>query len=333
MGGEIFNGHFFYDESGQGYLAMGKGVASVFEIEGLHRRVNTVRRIACDREVNIASHQIAVADRNAVEARTEVHVENPSGPGKRTPSTAPGPIAVFAPVKKSPALDGSMNGWESSVSNNFGLDREHFVRVRLMYDQDNVYLRWHLRQSTPIFIAAAKPYERIFTHDRAATTLSFYINGRSDRGVLNPRVNTSGSQGDTRVVFAIAKDDGRVVPIALGMYPIYPDSSDRQPVEYRSPVGEAGFENVALLKSAALSYVMDSDNRGFILSAKIPRSALHLMPPLNSHVGARTNFSATIQGNCTFWWSNIDGSASTNTSDEPSEAKLYPGSWSYAKFL
>lgn len=44
------------------------------------------------------------------------------------------------------------------------------------------------------------------------------------------------------------------------------------------------------------------------------------------------NFEATLAGHNKFWWANSDGSASRETYDEPSEARLYPGSWAPAQF-
>jgi len=44
------------------------------------------------------------------------------------------------------------------------------------------------------------------------------------------------------------------------------------------------------------------------------------------------NFDANLGGHDRFWWANSDGSASTETYDEPSEARLYPGSWAPARF-
>ncbi len=44
------------------------------------------------------------------------------------------------------------------------------------------------------------------------------------------------------------------------------------------------------------------------------------------------NFSATFAGHNKFWWANADGSANRETYDEPSEARLYPGSWAAAQF-
>jgi hypothetical protein len=44
------------------------------------------------------------------------------------------------------------------------------------------------------------------------------------------------------------------------------------------------------------------------------------------------NFEATFSGHNKFWWANRDGSASRETYDEPTEARLYPGSWAPAQF-
>jgi len=44
------------------------------------------------------------------------------------------------------------------------------------------------------------------------------------------------------------------------------------------------------------------------------------------------NFDATIGGLDRFWWANSDGSANTEAYDEPSAAKLCPGSWAPIRF-
>jgi hypothetical protein len=44
------------------------------------------------------------------------------------------------------------------------------------------------------------------------------------------------------------------------------------------------------------------------------------------------NFEATYGGHNKFWWANSDGSASRETYDEPTEARLYPGAWAPAQF-
>jgi hypothetical protein len=44
------------------------------------------------------------------------------------------------------------------------------------------------------------------------------------------------------------------------------------------------------------------------------------------------DFEATLGGHDKFWWANSDGSASSMTYDEPTEARFYPGAWAPAGF-
>jgi len=44
------------------------------------------------------------------------------------------------------------------------------------------------------------------------------------------------------------------------------------------------------------------------------------------------DFEATFAGHNKFWWANADGSASRETYDEPTEARLYPTAWAPLQF-
>ena len=116
-------------------------------------------------------------------------------------------------------------------------------------------------------------------------------------------------------------------PVVLGMYTTW-SGPKATPVTYRTPAGgTAVFANVALVSGAQVGYAIDPDGRGFVLAAALPRSALPGAPQLN---GWRTegNFDANFGGHDRFWWSNADGSASRESQDEPTEARLYPSAWS-----
>ena len=62
------------------------------------------------------------------------------------------------------------------------------------------------------------------------------------------------------------------------------------------------------------------------------RSIPRLRQPFASNFRTLVNFEATFGGHSKFWWANTDGSANRETYDEPSEARLYPGSWAPAAF-
>jgi len=202
------------------------------------------------------------------------------------------------------------------------------VEVSTLFDPETLYLRFHMRLPNEARFTTDKDYEHIFTHDQGANTISFYLRGSYNIGSQIPP-GTTGRVGDTRIVFALVKKDGVVKPIALGMHAQWkPEWGPAHPVTYGSVLGIARFENVALMDSATLGYTLDADKKGFTIAAAIPRKAIPALPPLTEIIQPITgDFSATIDGKVEFWWSNYDGSASTVTSDEPSEARLYQNAW------
>jgi hypothetical protein len=264
--------------------------------------------------VSLAAEQIAPAPDFALRAR--------GGAGKAK-------VARFMPSGGGgPALDGSMAGWEAADAVQFGLDASRRVEVRTLYDPETLYLRWHVRLPYKFEAHEASALERIFTDTQSADTVSFYIQGDPRA----PAASRDARPGDARMVFTIIKSGNRLRPVALALYPTWSDSGSAHPVSYISPVGASRFENVAPLASARLGHVIDTDEQGFVIAAAIPRSAIPPLPRLSSDTRTMVNFEATLAGKTKFWWANTDKSASTLTSDEPSEAGLYPGSWAQAQF-
>jgi hypothetical protein len=104
------------------------------------------------------------------------------------------------------------------------------------------------------------------------------------------------------------------------------------PQTYRTPVGAAEFAHVAPVAGAVLGHRIDDDRQGFVIAATIPRAALPKLPALSGALRTLVNFEATFAGHNKFWWSDADGSASRETYDEPTEARLYPGSWAPPQF-
>ena len=136
-----------------------------------------------------------------------------------------------------------------------------------------------------------------------------------------------------RFVFGIFDGGHGPQPVALGLYPQWLGAAKPSPQTYRSPVGEAAFAHAGPVEGAQLFHKFDEDGRGFVLVAAIPRSAIPLIAPFSGGTRTLVNFEATFGGHNKFWWANADGSANRETYDEPSEARLYPGSWAPAQFL
>jgi hypothetical protein len=192
-----------------------------------------------------------------------------------------------------------------------------------MYDLDHLYLRWHVRSDAPIRVRPLEPADRLFTHDRGADTLGVYFQGSPSATGKTPE----GRPGDLRLIVGLFDDAGKTVPAALAMVPSW-NAPGAHPVTYGSPVGKTSLAHVALATQVRLAHRLDADGKGLTLAAAIPRSVLPVETPDWSE-GLRTtiDFDANFGGNRKLWWSNADGSASRETNDEPTEARLYPGAW------
>jgi hypothetical protein len=309
--GEFFAGSVHANrETGKITLAMGKFTPLLYEAEGWSLKENPVRPLTTvDRSVLLAAGAIADPPERALAVR--------GGAGKAR-------LARFAPALGGVALDGSLDGWEACDPVRFEADPKQTVEVRCFYDPEAIHLRWHARLGRVFEPKALQPVERLFTHDRGADTLSFYLQG-------DPAAKPAAARaGDVRIVFGLFSDGAGVKPAALGMHPMWEGRGT--PQTYRTPVGVAEFAHVAPVAGARLGHRIDDDRQGFVIAASIPRAALPKLPALSGALRTLANFEATFGGHNKFWWSDADGSASRETYDEPTEARLYPGSWAPAQF-
>ncbi|MEI6521297.1 MAG: hypothetical protein WCO98_14865, partial [bacterium] len=317
--GEFFTGYSYLNkDNDKVYLALGKTTPILFEAEGWTGSGNLVKKLdTVQKSVTILASQIAAAPDFALAVRKQ------SGGGTSAL------VARFAPIPGGgPALDGSMNGWESCEPVTFSPGAKQSVEARCGFDPNNIYLRWHARLGQKFDPKALEPAERIFTHDRESDTMSFYIQGDPN---AKPATNANGRPGDVRFVFGLFKDKEVLRPVTLAMYPKWYGKEKPSPLTYKTAT-TASFEHVGLLADAKMGYVVDTDGQGFVISAAIPRISVPMLPVFEGDYLTQVNFDDTFGGHNRFWWANADGSATRETYDEPTEARLYPGSWSQAKF-
>ena len=313
---EFFTGFTFPNrDNGKIYFCLGKFTPTLFEAEGWSLKENPVKPLTTLQDrVFLASSQIAAPPEIALSIR--------GGAGKAR-------VARFTPALGGAVLDGSMTGWESCEPVNFASDKDQTVEVRCRYDADHLYLRYHARFIEDFDPKPLPPLPRIFTHDQLSHTLDFYFQG-------NPEARpgpANGRPGDVRFVFGLFTKGTTVEPVGIGMYPAWEGKGPATPQHYRTPVGEAVFAHVGAIEGARYGYAIDADKKGFVLVAAIPRTAIPaLQTPFGSALHTLVNFSANFGGHNKFWWANSDASAGTETYDEPSEARLYPGSWAPVQF-
>jgi len=319
QGGEFFAGRLT-EWDGQVYALLGKYTPEIYKIEGWNRDfANTIKTIQFPK-------QMVTLSVSQTSSPPEIAIQLRGGAGSAK-------FARFQPATGGqPALDGSLDDWLACEPVVFQSAKDQIVYVRGMYDEKNIYLHWQVRLGDrKISPQSGKNPERIFTHDREADTLSFYLQTDPEAAKSN---NHAGRPGDVRFVFTLTQEPGQeIIPMVLGMYSSAPPLENLHPLTYRSPVGTATFAHVGTDLRISMGHQIDADQKGFVLAAAIP---LEILPKeLSLKDGARTlgNFDATFGGHNRFWWSNADGSASKETYDEPSEARIYPGSWAMFQFI
>jgi len=311
--GEFFVGAA-HEADGKVYLRWGKTIPMLFEAEGWTRD-NSIRPLTTlPEKIAITGAQIASPPELALQIR--------GGAGAAR-------IAHFQPMPGSgPALDGSLGGWEGCQPVSFG-DNAAKGEVRCGYNPDTLFLRWELQNGAPMNVPPMPSPERMFTHDRIASTLSFYLQG--DESASGKAV--AGRPGDVRIVFGLYDDQGEIRAAALGLYPRWDGPGKAKPFVYTSPGQRTSFAHVGLLEKIKLHHVLSDDRKSLVLTAVVPRSVLPgQIPSLAQGWRTMGNFEMTIGGGRKLWWSNADGSASRETRDEPTEARFYPGAWAQCAF-
>jgi hypothetical protein len=311
--GEFFVGAA-HEANGKVYLRWGKTLPMLFEVEGWNEAFRPQPVKGLPSSITIKAQQIASPPELALQIRGGAGVAK---------------VARFQPQPGGgPPLDGSPTGWESCEPITFGDDRAK-VEVRASYDLTTIYLRWEVKTAQPMSAPPLPTPERIFTHERGANTLSFYLQG--DEAAQGRA--SEGRPGDIRIVFGLYDDNGTPRPAALGMYTTWDGPTAARPFQYVSPGHRTPFAHVAMLYNVKLGSTVSDDRKTWVLAAAIPRSALPgKVPALDGGWKTMANFEATIGGAHKLWWSNADGSASREVNDEPTEARLYPGSWGQALF-
>jgi hypothetical protein len=319
--GEFFAGTIYANEAnGKIYYASGKYTPLLYEMAGWSLTENPVKMLTeVQKEVELSAARTAPPPEAALALR--------GGAGTAL-------LARFAPALGGLVTDnGGISsdpaaGWEMAEPVRFASGKQT-VEARLLYDPEHLYVRWHVRLDGPFTAKPLPPAERLFTHDQAADTVGFYIQGDVN---AKPEGPASGRPGDVRFTFGLFQEGDRV---RVGHVALYPDWStpDAKPQTYRTPVGTAEFAHVAPIAGVLTGHAIDADGRGFVIGASIPRSAIPaLKSPLDASLRTLVNFDANLGGHNRFWWANRDGSANRETYDEPSEARFYPGSWAPCQF-
>lgn len=326
---EFIAGHDYLDTTGAIRLAFGKTQPILYDISGWNSVETPVHPLTeLSRAVTIEASQIASPPEFALRLR--------NGPPIAVAGVKIRDVAVQAKIARiasappsGPALDGSMTGWQDAEPEMFTAGPSQTIEARCLYDSENLYVRWHVRLGRRFEPQDLNPPERMFIHDRHADTVSLYFQGDAKAASNGP---LNGRPGDVRFIFGLFQMGGGLQPAVLGLYPRWYGPGKENSFAYHSPFGNVSFQNVSLVP-ARTKGVVDPDGMGFVIAAAIPREAIPNAPQLAAGVRTGIDFEATLGGVNKVWWANTDGSASKETSDEPSEAQFYPAAWGEVQLL
>lgn len=313
--GEFFSGMVYPDAQDGGiFVGVGKDTPLVFRCVGWSLTETPVRALPeVQQRVTLTLAQTATPPEVALALR--------GGAGAAK-------LARFAPAFGGVEHDGSLNGWEQCDPVTFRADNNRSVELRCLWDPEHLHLRAHVRTGMAFTPKSLRPLERVFSHERASDAVSVYLQGDP---AAKPGGPVGGRAGDVRFVLGLFDDGGTVRPAAIGFHPQW-NGPGASPQNYRTPVGTASFAHVGEPAGTRTGGKIDGDGKGYVVSVSIPRSAIPGLPQLSSTLRTTMNVEATFGGHAKVWWANTDGSASRETFDEPSEARLYPGSWAPAEF-
>lgn len=220
-----------------------------------------------------------------------------------------GATGAPSPVLKAPGaivIDGRDNDWGNFAPRQALRGADGEATVRLAYDPSAVYAFFEVRDASPLKNSAARFQEAIKGGD--AVVLYF---GKA-------------ASGDQRVL--VARRDGKTEITAYR-----PESREKKPYVFASPVGEARFDWVAPLEKAAAA--MRTAPGGYVVEVSLPWASLgYARPPATFPFDAEVIFSdpagSTKAGAI---WLHATDSPGQTIEDLPTEARLYPSSWGQAR--
>ena len=303
--GEPFNGWFGRQDDGKIRQTSGMGLTSamIMEIKGLESiKPFDAGALRLD-EPALKEALAANEARKKAAARAQ---------------TAAAPLSLIR-LPAPPPLRGEGQGWEQSPGVTVRKQgRPDQARVKLGYDDDNLYLLFDMTDPTP-WQNAGQDASRLFkTGD--AVDLHLATDPRATPGRREP------AAGDLRIL--IAPRGGK--PCAVLMQPVAPQSPAELRRVYESPVMTKAFDRVEELKDARIEVKIRPD--GYRVEAAIPLADLGWKPRPGTTVRGDVGFiSSDVQGQknaARTYWSNPDTGL---VSDLPSEAWLYPLTWGEIK--
>jgi len=291
--GEPYGGCMFqHPETDKVYVVIGTEAPCICQIRGL----DSIRRLPSrDLEFTRAQYE------QAKEMITQREKEQP-----RT-------VFKLARSVTSLKIDGDLAEWAGTPAvAQIYLDPNHTARVRAAFDDDHLYLAYHVRDRMQL----ANGGSDWMTLFKTGSAVDFQIG-------TNPRAQVERAEavkGDLRVI--IAPFQGRNIAVLYK----YVVSGSQEPIAFSSPVGTVEVDVVKQIESAQIA-VRKGDGH-YSLEAKIPLEALAFHPRggqrLTGDFGVIWSDGLGQKNAARCYWTN---SAAGIVADLFSEAKIEPNRW------
>jgi hypothetical protein len=294
-GEEHFAGYFCRTADNRYYAVAGHNHISILEVLGLDR---------CQRfggELTITADDVRKAQQWDMRRQHEEIYQR-------------SPVVDVYRLRKPPEMDGKLEDWGAADA-----EIREGATLRLAYDDTHLYLVYSAHRLGPL-VNKGHEWDRLFKTG-AAVDLLIGTNAAAPGDRQTPQA------GDVRLLMTYV--DNR--PVAVLYRPVVPGTPPGKAWRIVSPVGETVIDEVKRLDHVRMLRTTNGDK--YTLEAAIPLADLGLKP----EPGARLKFDWGIlvsgtEGSEVFrrvYWANH---SSQIAADAPSEARLQPNLWGYARF-
>jgi hypothetical protein len=308
-GQEHFQGYFGKTPDNRYYVVAGHNNASVVEVEGIdqYRRFRGTLAIT-PAEIRTASaygHRVA---RKAVYRQT--------------------PVLECYRLNRAIAVDGEASDWGDLTAAEIDAGHGQRATFRIGYDDRCLYLCYEARGLGPMK-NTGEDWHRAF---KTGACVDLQIGADP----AAPLKRDTPAAGDIRLLLTFLGGQGEKgaqaeKPTAVLYQPTAPRAAAGESWKVSSPVGEAQFDRVVALTDVRLAHGQKGDT--WVVEASIPLASLGLT--ISPGQRRKIDWGVLVSGKDghevlrRIYWAN---QATDIVSDEPSEARLHPDLWGYARF-
>jgi hypothetical protein len=209
-------------------------------------------------------------------------------------------------VSQPPSLDGKSEDWKNAEAASIPGPAGEAGSVRAAYDDENFYAVVQVSDGTPLKNRSAAP-ELLF---KGGDMVAFAFGPAGGQGALQ------------KAAFAKVNDKQTVKMLYR------PQSAEKKPYTFKSPVGTVTFDYVAPLAEGNVRLAAKGD--GYVAGVAIPWKLLGYTPKPGLQIPFDVQIVFSDAGGNTnayvAWWHSRSAESGC-TVDIPTEAKLYPDQW------